>query len=136
MFLFIAKCSYSKILIIPYDFAVLGFHIVTSCFQWRWMVMVWCGKLTDNSTRFRLLAAVKISKFRISTSICIAFSTVILYTVHKMGFKLRSIERMLKKQFSMARNFSLKPLHRSDVKPPEKTAKRNFTFDGRCLQKT
>jgi hypothetical protein len=33
-----------------------------------------------------------------------------------------SIERMLKMQFSMARKFTLQPLRRYDVKPPEKTA--------------
>jgi hypothetical protein len=43
-------------------------------------------------------------------------------TVRKMGLILRSIERMLKMQFSMARNFTLQPLRRYDVKPPEKTA--------------
>jgi hypothetical protein len=43
-------------------------------------------------------------------------------TVRKMGLILRSIERMLKMQFSMARNFTRQPLRRYDVKPPEKTA--------------
>ncbi len=41
-------------------------------------------------------------------------------TVHKMGLILRSIERMLKMQFSMSHNFTLQPLRRYDVKPPEK----------------
>jgi hypothetical protein len=44
------------------------------------------------------------------------------YIVRKMGLILRSIEWMLKIQFSMARNFTRQPLHRYDVKPPEKTA--------------
>jgi hypothetical protein len=44
------------------------------------------------------------------------------YTVRKMGLILRSIERMLKMQFSMARKFTLQPLRRYDVKPPKKTA--------------
>jgi hypothetical protein len=44
------------------------------------------------------------------------------YTVRKMGLILRSIERMLKMQFSMARKFTLQPLHRYGVKPPDKTA--------------
>ncbi len=44
------------------------------------------------------------------------------YTVRKMDLILRSLERMLKMQFSMARNFTLHPLRRYDVKPPEKTA--------------
>jgi hypothetical protein len=39
-----------------------------------------------------------------------------------MGLKLRFIERMLKLQFSKPRNFTLQPLRRYDVKPPEKTA--------------
>ncbi len=39
-----------------------------------------------------------------------------------MGLILRSIEWMLKMQFSMARNFTLQPLRRYDVKPTEKTA--------------
>jgi hypothetical protein len=43
-------------------------------------------------------------------------------TVCKMGLILRSIEQMLKKKFSMARKFTLQPLRRYDVKPPEKTA--------------
>jgi hypothetical protein len=42
-------------------------------------------------------------------------------TVRKMGLILRSIERMLKMQFSIARNFTLQPLRRYDVKTPEKT---------------
>jgi hypothetical protein len=45
-----------------------------------------------------------------------------LYIVRKMDLILRSIERMLKTQLSMARNFTLQPLRRHDVKPPEKTA--------------
>jgi len=44
------------------------------------------------------------------------------FTVRKMGLILRSIKRMLKMQFSMARKFTLQPLRRYDVKPPEKTA--------------
>ncbi len=57
-------------------------------------------------------------------------------TVRKMGLILRSIERMLKMQFSMARKFTLQPLHRYDVKPPEKKQnKRDFTFAAQCLQK-
>jgi hypothetical protein len=43
-------------------------------------------------------------------------------TVRKMGLILRSIERMLKMQFSMARKFTLQPLRRYDVKPPKKPA--------------
>jgi hypothetical protein len=39
-----------------------------------------------------------------------------------MGLKLRSTERMLKMQFSMARKFTLQLLRRYDVKPPNKTA--------------
>ncbi len=39
-------------------------------------------------------------------------------TVRKMGLILRSIQRMLK----MARNFTLQPIRRYDVKPLEKTA--------------
>ncbi len=46
----------------------------------------------------------------------------LVYTVCKMGLILRSIEWMLKMQFSMARTFTLQPLRRYDVKPPEKTA--------------
>ncbi len=42
-------------------------------------------------------------------------------TVRKMDLILRSTERMLKMQFSMARKFTLQPLRRYDVKPPEKT---------------
>jgi hypothetical protein len=45
-----------------------------------------------------------------------------MYTVRKMGLKLRSIERMLKMQFSVVRKFTLRPLRRYDVKPPKKTA--------------
>ncbi len=44
------------------------------------------------------------------------------HTVRKMGLILHSIERMLKIQFSMARKFTLQPLRRYYVKPPEKTA--------------
>jgi hypothetical protein len=44
-----------------------------------------------------------------------------LYTVRKTGLIFRSIERMLKMQFSMARKFTLQPLRRYDVKPLEKT---------------
>jgi hypothetical protein len=44
-----------------------------------------------------------------------------LYTVRKMGLILRSIERMLKMQFSMAHKFTLQPLRRYDVKPPKST---------------
>jgi hypothetical protein len=44
------------------------------------------------------------------------------YTVRKMGLILRSIERMLKMLFSIVRKFTLQPLRRYDVKPPEKTA--------------
>ena len=44
------------------------------------------------------------------------------YTVCKMGLILCSIERMLKMQFSTARNFTLQPLRSYDVKPAEKTA--------------
>jgi hypothetical protein len=44
------------------------------------------------------------------------------HTVRKMGLILRSIERMLKMQFSIARKFTLQLLRRYDVKPPEKTA--------------
>jgi hypothetical protein len=44
------------------------------------------------------------------------------HTVCKMGLMLRSKERMLKMQFSIGRKFTLQPLHRYDVKPPEKTA--------------
>ncbi len=43
-----------------------------------------------------------------------------------MGLILLSIERMLKLQFSMARKFTLQPLHRYDVKPPEKTAQAEY----------
>ncbi len=39
-----------------------------------------------------------------------------------MGLILRSIERMLKMQFSMARKFTLQPLRRYGVKPPKKNA--------------
>jgi hypothetical protein len=42
-----------------------------------------------------------------------------VYTVRKMGLILRPIARMLKMQFFMARNFTLQPLRRYDVKPPE-----------------
>ncbi len=42
------------------------------------------------------------------------------YTVRKMGLILRSIERMLKMQFSMARKFTLQPLCRYGVKPSRK----------------
>ncbi len=58
-----------------------------------------------------------------------------MYTVRKMGLILRSIQRMLKMKFSMARKFTLQPLRRYDVKPPGKQHKRNFTFDAPCLQK-
>jgi hypothetical protein len=47
---------------------------------------------------------------------------VVRYTVRKMGLILHSIEGMLKMQFSMARKFTLQPLRRYDIKPPEKTA--------------
>ncbi len=40
----------------------------------------------------------------------------------KMGLILRSIERMLKMQFSMSRKFTLQPLRRYDIKPPKKNA--------------
>jgi hypothetical protein len=53
-----------------------------------------------------------------------------------MGLILRSIERMLKMQFSMARKSTLQPLRRYDVKPPEKTAQAYLMFDAQCLQKT
>jgi hypothetical protein len=53
------------------------------------------------------------------------------YTVRKMDLILRSIERMLKMQFSMARNFTLQPLRSL----PKKRHKRNLTFDAPCLQK-
>ncbi len=36
---------------------------------------------------------------------------------------------MLKMQFSMARNFTLQPLRRYDVKPPEKRHKRNKLWE-------
>jgi hypothetical protein len=42
------------------------------------------------------------------------------HTVRKMGLMLRSIERMLKMQFSMTPKFMLEPLRRYDVKPPKK----------------
>jgi hypothetical protein len=57
------------------------------------------------------------------------------YTVHKMGLILRSIERMLKMQFSMALKFTLQPLRRYDVKPPEKN-RTSVIFEAACLQKT
>ncbi len=62
----------------------------------------------------------------------------IQYTVRKMGLILRSIERMLKMQFSMARRFTLQPLRRYDVKPPKKTAQAycNLPFDMQCYEKT
>jgi hypothetical protein len=44
------------------------------------------------------------------------------YTVRKVGLILHSIEWMLKMQFSMARKFTLHPLRRYEVKPPEITA--------------
>jgi hypothetical protein len=44
------------------------------------------------------------------------------HTVRKMGLILRSIERMLKMQFSIARKFTLQLLRIYDIKPPEKTA--------------
>ena len=47
-----------------------------------------------------------------------------------MGLILRSIERMLKMQFSMARNFTLQPLRLL-----QKQHKRNFMLDTPCLQK-
>ncbi len=47
-----------------------------------------------------------------SPSLCDKYT---VYTVRKMGLILRSIERMLKMQFSMARNFMLQPLRRYDA---------------------
>jgi hypothetical protein len=60
----------------------------------------------------------------ISSSFFVEKMTILgdTYTVRKMGLILRSIERMLKMQFSMARKFTLQPLRRYNVKPPEKTA--------------
>jgi hypothetical protein len=57
------------------------------------------------------------------------------YSVRKMSLILRSIERMLKMQFSMARKFTLQPLRRYSVKLPKKPHKRNLMFDAPCLQK-
>ncbi len=48
------------------------------------------------------------------------------HTVRKKDLKLRSIERMLQMQFSMARKFPLCLLRRYSVKPSKV---RNFTFD-------
>jgi hypothetical protein len=53
---------------------------------------------------------------------CLSVCYLPPYTVRKMGLILRSIERMLKMQFSMARKFMLQPLRRYNVKPPEKIA--------------
>ncbi len=50
------------------------------------------------------------------------FFPILIYTTRKDGLILRSIERMLKMQFSMARKFTLQPLRRYDVTLPEKTA--------------
>ncbi len=52
----------------------------------------------------------------------VSVSELYMYTVRKMDLILSSIERMLKMQFSMARNFTLQPLRRYDVKPLKKTA--------------
>jgi hypothetical protein len=45
---------------------------------------------------------------------------------------------MLNMQFSMGRKFTLQPLRRYDVKPPEKIHMFNITFDMPmpCLEKT
>jgi hypothetical protein len=59
----------------------------------------------------------------------VGWRKIIVYTVRKMGLILRSIERMLKMQFSMARKFTLQPLRRYDVKPPKKPQKRSLPFD-------
>ncbi len=59
-----------------------------------------------------------------------------IHTVRKMGLILRSIEWVLKMQFSMARKFTLQPLRRYDVKPPKKTHKRNLPLDMPCHEKT
>jgi hypothetical protein len=49
-----------------------------------------------------------------------------------MDLILRSTERMLKMQFSVARKFTLQPLR----KPPKKPHKRNLPFDMSCFEKT
>jgi hypothetical protein len=55
----------------------------------------------------------------------------LFHIVRKMGLILRSIERMLKMQFSMARNFTLY----ADMtqRLPKKTHKHNLRFDAPCL---
>jgi len=52
-----------------------------------------------------------------------------VYTVHKTGLILPSIDRKPSIQFSMANKFKLQPLRRYDVKHTEKTA-------GTYLEKT
>ncbi len=46
----------------------------------------------------------------------------LVHTVRKKRITLRATERMLKMHLSMARKFTLQPLRRYDVKPPEKIA--------------
>jgi hypothetical protein len=55
-----------------------------------------------------------------------------LYTVCKMDLILRSIERMLQTQLSMARSFKLQVLRRYTVKFSKM---RNFTLDTQRLDK-
>ncbi len=56
-------------------------------------------------------------------------------TVRKMGLILRSIERMLKMQFIVARKFMVQLLRWYDVKPPKKT-KCNIMFEAPSLQQS
>jgi hypothetical protein len=55
------------------------------------------------------------------------------YTVRKMDLILRSIERMLQTQLSMARRFKLQVLRRYDVKFYKM---HNFTLDTQSLHKS
>ncbi len=54
-------------------------------------------------------------------------------TVRKMGLILRSIEWMIKMQFSIAHKFT--PLHIYNAKPPKKPHKHNLPVDMPCFEK-
>jgi hypothetical protein len=59
----------------------------------------------------------------------------LLHIVCKMDLILRSIQQRPQMQFSMARKFTLRPLHKYDVNLTKKTHKSNLTLDAPCLEK-
>jgi hypothetical protein len=61
-------------------------------------------------TLIDFLFSCQISKIMLTNQSAVLANIIFRYTVRKMGLILRSIERMLTMQFSMARKFTLQPL--------------------------